>query len=224
MFTGFPDVMPAFFVALSMNNNREFFNENRHVYEETVKKPLLDLAEDLRQAVCRIDPQFDTLPNHVLSRIYRDIRFSPNKLPYRDHMWIGYRRIGENREDGCGFYFEISAFSCGWGCGFYNCKSSYMEKLRKLIVEEPRRVSEVFDEALFERYGFEISGDVYKRKFIPPENVPLSLKNLYRKKWFYIHYTLQNYNEVFSEELVKKVETGFNILAPAYHLMRSLME
>ena len=109
MFSGFPDVMPAFFVALSMNNNRLFFNENRHVFEDAVKRPMLDLAEDLKQAVSEIDPLFDTKPNHVLSRIYRDIRFSPNKLPYRDHMWLGYRRVGESREDGCGFYFEISA-------------------------------------------------------------------------------------------------------------------
>ncbi len=224
MFKGFPDVMPAFFVALSMNNNRDFFNENRCVFEESVKKPLLDLAEDLKRVIGRIDPQFDTMPNHVVSRIYRDIRFSPNKLPYRDHMWLGYRRVGEKREDGCGLYFEISAFSCGWGCGFYNCKPSYMEKLRRMIVEKPKQIQSIFDEAAFRRSGFELDGEAYKRKYMPPEGLGTELKNLYQMKWFYFHHTLQDYNEVFSEKLLAKVETGFSSLAPAYQLLRSVMD
>jgi uncharacterized protein (TIGR02453 family) len=115
MFEGFSREMVAFFVSLSMNNNKAFFDENKQTYERFVKRPLTELCEALSPTVLSIDPLFDVRPARSVSRIYRDVRFSRNKSPFRDYMWIGFRRVGESSEDSCGFYFDVSATDAQWG-------------------------------------------------------------------------------------------------------------
>ena len=104
MFKGFTDQTFEFFMAIRFNNNRDFFQANRDWYQCAVREPCLALAEALIPVMEDVDPDLETRPWKAVSRINRYIRFSRDKSPYRDYMWLGYRHPGRT-----GAPFEKSA-------------------------------------------------------------------------------------------------------------------
>ena len=223
MFSGFPKELVGFFASLSFHNNRAFFEENRQVYENAVKKPLYELCEALAPTVREIDPLLDTRPVRSVSRIYRDVRFAKDKSPYREYMWIGYRRVGESREDTCGFYFDISQAEAHWGCGFYHAQQKTMQALRDKILLSPRQVMQVL-ESVRDGVSFDIKGEAYVKKFAPPDTLAPLLQKAYRMKNIYAEHTAENFALVYSDTLADEIAKGFIALAPFYTLLRDCME
>ncbi|MDR0928099.1 MAG: DUF2461 domain-containing protein [Oscillospiraceae bacterium] len=222
MFTGFSEDMIRFFLMLRVNNNREFFEANRDLYESAVRAPLLALAEALAPTVQAIDPKFDTRPGRAVSRIYRDVRFRRDKTPYRDYMWIGYRRLGETREETCGFYFDVSAEAAHWGCGYYHTEQGYMARLRARILAEPERVEGILHAPAF-REQFAVLGDRYVRQHRPPEELPPAAQGLYTHKNVYAEHTLEDMTLLLDPALPERVAEGFRALEPFYWLLRECM-
>lgn len=222
MFHGFSEDTLAFFTALRFNNNRDFFEENRQVYEDAVRKPLLALAEDLAPVVQKIDPLLDVRPGRVVSRIHRDLRFRRDKTPYREYMWIGYRRVGESREETCGFYFDLSANAANWGCGYYHMMPDVMQRLRQLMVDDPGRVRKVVTAKAFAE-RFALCGDSYVRQHQPPEGMKPPLDAMFRMKSVFAEHHVADIAELFSPELVTTITKDFEILAPFYDMLRECM-
>lgn len=222
MFNGFPREIISFLTALSFNNNKAFFEENRDVYTRAVKEPLYAFAEALAPVVRGIDPQLDIRPGRSVSRIHKDLRFSRDKSPYRTYVWIGYRRTGESREETCGFYFDLSPQAVHWGCGYYHMQPPYMERLREKIVGMPDRVLSILENPAFAA-TFSLLGDSYARQHQPPEHLPEPLKALYQKKNVYAEHRLSDMELLFSPVLADRVAEGFRALAPFYALLRECM-
>lgn len=222
MFTGFTEETIAFFAALKFNNNRDFFEAQKPVFERTVREPLIALADALADTVTEIDPQLDVRPGRVVSRIHRDLRFSRNRTPYRDYMWIGYRHVGESREETCGFYFDLSAEAANWGCGYYHMQPETMRNLRAKLVEEPARVRKILCAPVFAS-RFELMGDAYVRQHQPPEGMDPVLGLVYRKKSVYAEHHVQRMADLFSPTLAKTIAEDFRVLAPFYKFLRACM-
>ncbi len=222
MFGGFTQELIAFFSMLRFNNNRPFFEEHREMYERAVHAPLVALADALAPVVHEIDPLLDTRPARAVSRIYRDVRFRKDKTPYRDYMWIGYRRVGESREETCGFYFDISAEAANWGCGYYHMQQAYMRRLREALRERPGHVLSIVSAPEFaERFSLE--GELYARQHQPPDDLPAPLHALYRKKNVFAEHHLENMNLLFSPALADQIAEDFRALSPFYELLRDCM-
>lgn len=222
MFQGFTQETFAFFAALQFNNNRDFFEENRPIYEKHVKAPLVALSEALAPTVQSIDPLLDIRPSRVVSRIHRDLRFRKDKTPYREYMWIGYRRVGETREETCGFYFDLSSSQAHWGCGFFHMQHEVMASFRKKLVAEPKRVQKILKAPAFAA-SFKIEGDAYVRQYQPPEGMPAELGALYRKKSLYAEHAVADMNSLLSARLADEIAEGYRALAPFYALQRECM-
>lgn len=222
MFEGFSQETIAFFIALGFNNNRAFFEENRPVYERTVRKPLLALAEALAPTIHSIDPDMDVRPGRAVSRIHRDLRFRHDKTPYRDYMWIGFRHIGETREETCGFYFDISASAANWGCGYYHMQPETMRTMREKLVDDPKPVLKVLTDPAFTK-TYALMGDAYVRQHQPPEGMDPALGMLYRKKTVYAEHHVQDMDSLFSPELADTIAKDFQTLAPFYAFLRTCM-
>ncbi len=86
-----------FMAELYKNNNRQWFDANRQRYERHVFRPLKSIAESLTGPVASILPEFSGRPR--VSRINNDIRFHPNKPPYKEHMWISFKSGKENNAE-----------------------------------------------------------------------------------------------------------------------------
>ena len=82
-FTGFRPAALTFLRGLARNNKREWFEANRERYETEVKRPLQVLVEEIDARLGEIAPEMVGNPKRSIFRIYRDVRFSKDKSPYK---------------------------------------------------------------------------------------------------------------------------------------------
>ena len=92
IFEGFPKEMSEFLIELRFNNNKEWFDLNRNRYFDLVKEPMDLFSNELNDELIK-KTGIKTIPS--VSRINRDIRFSKNKEPYRDHRWVIIQQVWE---------------------------------------------------------------------------------------------------------------------------------
>ncbi len=118
-FTGFPAEALTFLRGLKKNNNREWFQAHKPVFEEKVKAPMLELIGELNLALAGFAPDYVTDPAKAYYRIYRDTRFSPDKTPYKTHISALFRPRGLDKHSCGSLYFQISAGETGVAGGIY---------------------------------------------------------------------------------------------------------
>ena len=108
MFQGFGKEMIPFFLDLRFHNDKSFMDANRERYLRDVRQPFYDFIGAMGPGMQQIAEDMEVRPVKCLSRINRDTRFSRDKSPYRDHLWVSFRQSGMPN-DGTPFYwFEIS--------------------------------------------------------------------------------------------------------------------
>ena len=211
MFKGFTDKTFEFFMALRFNNNREFFYENHDWYMESVRKPLIALAAELGEEIEKIDENLERRPERNVSRINRDLRFSKDKSPYRDWMWLSFHDI-DNRYTSVGFYVDISAEHVGWGMGFYDENRALMDAHRKRLAAHP----EEFDRLLKALCtDFTPNLRVFKRMQVP-EQLPESVRNWYPLRSFDLSCVTRDIELMTSPALADVIKHGFDQLSGIY--------
>ena len=220
MFQGFTDRTFEFFMAIKFNNNRQFFHENHAWYEEAVRTPLRELAADLAPAIEALDPDLECRPEKVVSRINRDIRFSNDKSPYRDYMWLAFRQPGLDRKTTLGAYFDISCQGASYGFGIYNEHRPYMNGLRQRITTDE---AGLLDAWLPVKDRFALCGNRFRRMAVP-EGLSPEAAQWYTLKGFYVEKDLPDFDLLMSPALVDEIRSGFEAIAPLYRYLRDIPE
>lgn len=218
MFSGFTDETFEFFMAIRFNNNREFFLENHDWYERAVRTPALELAAALAPAVEKLDENLERRPNKVVSRINRDVRFSNDKSPYRDYIWLAFRRPGVERATTMGVYFDLSAEGASYGMGFYDENRPLMNALRRRLVRDPEPFLETWRAA---KGDFTLHPKAYKRMAIPEDLSP-EVREWYNLKGFYVERELPDLSLLKSPALADEIARGYNLLIPMYRFITTL--
>lgn len=218
MFTGFTDETFEFFMAIRFNNNREFFQGEHDWYLRAVRQPALDLADSLTDTIEYLDEDLERRPNKVVSRINRDIRFSRDKSPYRDYMWIAYRKSGVPHGSTIGVYFDISDRGASCGMGFYDENRPLMTALRRYLENDPTEFLELWDEIKDE---FTLFPKSYKRMKIP-DTIPEEAKQWYNLQGFYVEKELDDRALLKSSQLADVLNDSFRRLKPMYDFFKSL--
>jgi uncharacterized protein (DUF2461 family) len=85
-FSGFPIEALTFLKRLKKNNNRPWFQKRKQEYEEVVKFPMQCLVSSLASELSSEMPEIEFNPRRAVFRIYRDVRFSKNKAPYKTNI------------------------------------------------------------------------------------------------------------------------------------------
>src|SRR4051794_15057791 len=105
-----------FLKQLKKNNDREWFQSHKAEYLEHLQAPAIELINDFRPLLRKLSPYFIADPKLVggsLFRIYRDVRFSPDKSPYKTHVGIHFRhRSSIKGAHAPGFYLHIEPGEC----------------------------------------------------------------------------------------------------------------
>jgi len=151
----------AFLRGLKRHNDRAWFEANRPAYEAEVKQPMRELIEEMDVRLTRFAPEIIGDPKRSMFRIYRDIRFSPDKSPYKTHAscWFyhrdGSRAVGrESGGGGAGFYFQIAPGDSFVGGGMWMPPRDALLRLRESIAEDPKRFGKIAtDRRLVRRFG-----------------------------------------------------------------------
>ena len=99
-----------FLRELRENNDRDWFQANKERYEHDVKEPLLGFISDFGPRIAKISPHIRADPRPTggsLFRIYRDVRFSKNKAPYKVHAAAQFRHKRGKDVHAPGYYLHL---------------------------------------------------------------------------------------------------------------------
>lgn len=222
VFTGFGQEALDFLTDLRFNNNPSFYEANRERYERAVKEPLRALCDEMTPVIQRIDPRLDTRPGRTMSRIRRDTRFTRDKSPFRDHVWLGWRYPGESRSEGFGLYWGFGPDWISWGCGCYGTDKPLMDALRLHIRREPDEVRGILNHPRI-RGRFAMYGEDY-RKIAVPDDVPEDLRALYVKKGFGIEQipSQEDWTLLRSHAMADRLAHDLTAMAPLQQLMQRM--
>ncbi|MBI4804678.1 MAG: TIGR02453 family protein [Desulfovibrio sp.] len=144
-FQGFSEEAFTFFRTLNrlqadfnFDGAREYYLKNKPLYEREVKAPLGALVEELSAAMKEeaIPVRGDRLGS--LFRINRDIRFSPDKSPYKTHAGAVLTPTGSKKEQGV-LYIHIDPTGCLMAAGFYRPEPKELAKLREYVRKYPKK-------------------------------------------------------------------------------------
>jgi len=223
MFNGFPQDTIPFFLDLRFHNNATFFHENQDRYQAAVKEPFYALIGALADDVRSIDPMMEVRPHKCLSHIHRDTRFSRDKSPYRDYLWITFHRAGEPRDGSLSYWFALGPEMLEWGLGFWGENRACMDLLRRRIVAEPRYVKSVLDGCGLPERHIVMGGQSWKRMEVPP-TVPQYLKPLYLARDVWFGRTDAPPEWAYSPALADRIRDDFHALRPLYRLLRGCVD
>ncbi|MGI9264832.1 MAG: DUF2461 domain-containing protein [Gammaproteobacteria bacterium] len=129
-----------FLEELSANNNREWFKEHKSRYEEEVLDVALRFIISMQEPLADIAPRFKAVPTRVggsLMRVYRDTRFSKNKLPYKTNIGIQFRHEQAKDVHSPGYYVHIEPGEVFVGAGMWRPDSDPLRGIRDRIAAKP---------------------------------------------------------------------------------------
>jgi len=150
---------------LRVNNDREWFESNRALYESEMLEPALEFIEAFAPHLRRISPNFLSSTRRSggsLFRIHRDVRFSKDKSPYKTHLGIQFRHKDAKDVHAPGFYLHIEPRESFVGVGIWHPDSATLTKIRDAIVDDPGKWKRA---AYGKKFAdvYELSGDSLKR-------------------------------------------------------------
>jgi uncharacterized protein (TIGR02453 family) len=162
-FAGFPKDTLRFLRELKKNNNREWFAEHKERYEKNVKEPMQMLLGGLASRLHTFDPEIVIEPKKAMYRIYRDVRFSTDKSPYKSWIAAAFTYRGFDRKTDAAFYFHITPDELGMGGGLYAPQGDQLKNIRKAIDTDAAPLRAILKEKKFKRYFGELSGEELAR-------------------------------------------------------------
>ena len=124
---------------LKKNNNREWFNENKKRYIDELRDPLLAMIADFGPLLHSISPFFQAIPKASggsLFRIYRDVRFSKNKDPYKTHAGIHFRHAAGKNAHAPGYYLHLEPGNVFVALGIWQPETAVLRSIRDSIISE----------------------------------------------------------------------------------------
>lgn len=130
----------GFLSDLEKNNSREWFNANKRRYEEFVKEPFLEFITAAGPQLRKISPNIVADPRPSggsFFRIYRDVRFSADKSPYKTNAGAYFRHSSGKESPAPGYYLHVSPEMSFLAGGMYMPDSKALLKVREEIVARP---------------------------------------------------------------------------------------
>jgi uncharacterized protein (TIGR02453 family) len=150
-----------FLKELKKHNNREWFEANKEFYLKS-KKSFDNFVLQLIQIVKSIDPSIGSPePKDCTFRIYRDVRFSKEKSPYKTNFGAYINRGGKNSPR-AGYYFHIEPGEIFMSGGIYMPQSPILKAIREAIIDEPENFKAIIDDPGFKKYFPELNGEQLK--------------------------------------------------------------
>lgn len=174
-----------FFQKLEVNNSKDWFDQNRKRYENSVRKPMIALVEDVIAAMQDYDINFHPDPKKCLGRINRDIRFSKDKTPYNIHFFAHISK-GPKGDSKPGIAFRFGGNDSGIMSGYYNPPKEKLADIKHKIKSNLDEFQNLKSNKNFIAKFGKIQGEAYKR--IPTamkstfENEPL----MANKQFYYV--------------------------------------
>jgi uncharacterized protein (TIGR02453 family) len=158
MFRGFRPEAVQFLADLAQNNDRAWFQPRKADYEALLKQPLEALCIALAERFAARGLPLRADPGRSPFRIYRDVRFSRDKSPYKTHLGANFPWVEGRPADapahGPGGYFHLAPGEVFAGGGMWHPEPAKLAAWRALVDRDPARVHDAIDDPAFvARFG-----------------------------------------------------------------------
>ena len=157
-FAGFRPEAIQFLADLAANNERTWFQPRKADYERLLKEPLEALCVALAERFAARGIPLVADPARSPFRIYRDVRFSRDKSPYKTNVGASFAWAGEG-EGGGGGYFHLAPGEVFVGGGMWHPEPARLHAFRRLVDTQPARVHAVIDDPAFVEMFGQVSGE-----------------------------------------------------------------
>lgn len=161
-------VIFRFLKELSVNNNREWFQQNKHTCEE-VRSEFEKLVASVISTISLFDESIRTVEvKDTTYRIYRDTRFSPDKTPYKTHLGAYINAKGKKSQH-CGYYIHIEPGNCLLAGGSICPPPKLLKEIRQAIYDNIDEYRSIIEDPAFKKY-FPVIGERFLKT--PPKGFP----------------------------------------------------
>ena len=211
-----------FLKKLDKNNNKEWFDKNRTAFE-SAKKNIAEFTNELLKEMVKFEPSISSLiAKDCVFRIFRDVRFSKNKSPYKNNLGC-YIAPGGKKSNYAGYYVHIQpngqSFLAG---GMYVPENDVLNKIRQEIDYNTIEFKKILEQKKFKALFGEIRGDKLKNppKGYEKEHPEIELLKL---KSFTVWHLL-NDEALTQKDFVKKCAATFKELQKFNHFLNRAVE
>ena len=149
-FRGFGPHTIGFLAELSNHNNKEWFDAHKQRYENEVREPARAFIRAMAPKLKKISAALvadDRKVGGSLMRVYRDVRFSKDKTPYKTNVGIQFRHERGKDVHAPGCYVHLGLDGCFLGMGMWHPDAPSLAAIRKVIAEEPKKWQRVIGDA-----------------------------------------------------------------------------
>lgn len=212
----------SFLKAIAKNNNREWFEKNKANYL-TAKTQFEDFLEAFHKELLKFDESLAGInPRKQGFRIYRDVRFSKDKRPYKVNMGAGFSARGKMDQES-GYYIHIEPGKCFIAGGFYMPNPENLAKIRQEIDYNSKAFLKILNEKKFKKV-FSGLDDFDKLKTAPkgyPKDHPQL--ELLKNKSFIVSHNFTD-KEVLDKKFVKTAAETARLIKPLNDFLKAAIE
>lgn len=208
----------GFLKKLKKNNNREWFNTNKNLYEDSKK----DFCFFIGEVIDRIS-EFDSAvsglqPEKCVFRTYRDVRFSKDKKPYKTNMGASMNP-GGRKSNVAGYYFHLEPGSCFLAGGKWMPEPDELKIIRTAIMNNPRRFKNIASNKDFKKYFDDVHGEKLKTspKGFPKEHEAIEYLKL---KSFIAYSEIKGDKKILGKNFPDQAAKVFKAMKPLIDFLR----
>lgn len=208
----------TFLRKLQNNNNREWFQENKPTYQQAHEN-LIEFADKLYSEMQKHDHLVPTSGKKSLHRIYRDIRFSKDKTPFKNNFSGGFRRATDELRGG--YYFHVEPGNTFLGGGFWGPNSDDLKLIRSHLAAEPERLRKIISSKEFIAEFGQLDGDQVKTapKGYAKDDPAI---DLLRYKQFLVGRSFTD-EEIMNKEFAMEASKTFSKMRPFFDYMSEIL-
>jgi uncharacterized protein (TIGR02453 family) len=204
----------SFFKKLKKNNNRDWFAENKPKFKE-LELEIKTFGEELKDRL----NEFDNVDRFKLFRIYRDIRFSKDKTPFKTHFGLTWHRTKPLFRGG--YYLHISPGKNFLACGFWDPDPNDLKRIRKELEYDAKELRDIISSKEFFSVWGNLEGSELKTA---PRNFDKNHPDidLIRKKQFIFSISYSD-EEVCEPQFINKLENALKMVRPFTDYMSDVL-
>lgn len=199
-----------FLARLKRNNNRDWFNAHKSDYQ-AARDNFADFVGAVIERSGEFDPSIDWLTaDDCLFRIYRDMRFSRDKTPYKSGLGAHLVANGDKVDKGlAGYYLHIEPGATRIACGAYRPPATWLKAIRHEIIARGDSFDAIVDSRDFNAYFGELRGEALK-------TVPRGFDKQHpqadwlKRKGFLAYHAFTD-DQVTADDFVQQVVDGYRL-------------
>jgi len=210
-----------FLTNLEKNNNKAWFDENRKKYE-AAKGDFENFVEEVQAALTKLEPAIaDHKSKDAIFRIFRDVRFSKDKTPYKSHFGAYFSRAGRKAPD-AGYYMHIEPGKSFLAGGMWMPDAPILKKLRQEIDYNFEEFKGIIGKPAFKKQFTKWEGEQLKTlpQGYTADNPAIDFLKM---KSFIVSTPIAN-KDVLAKDSVKQIEKVYTQMKPLVDFLNRALD